>query len=93
MPRPPSTGMTAPVTNEAASPHRKATTAATSSAVPKRPMGMAAASRSLAGLGQRVGHGGGRSGPGSTTLTVTLRVATSRAIERVRPTRPALAAA
>ena len=32
-------------------------------------------------------------GPGSTTFTVTLRLATSRAIERLMPTSPAFAAA
>ena len=82
-------GTTAPVTYEAASLHRKATTAATSSGVPKRAMGVAAASRSRRASG-RASVMAVATGPGSTTLTVTLRVATSRAIERLRPTRPGL---
>ncbi len=42
MPRPPSTGMTAPVTYAASGPARKRTTPATSSGVANRPAGMAA---------------------------------------------------
>src|SRR5205085_11666628 len=92
MPRPPSTGTTAPVTYAAASEHRKAMTSATSSGVPNRPRGTCAASAprrssdSASVMAVVIG-------PGSTALQVIDRDATSRATDRVSPMRPALAEA
>ena len=58
MPRPPSTGMTAPVMYAASSEARKRTAAATSSGSAKRPAGMLGQVGLLALLGQRGGHVG-----------------------------------
>ena len=68
------------------------TRSATSSTVPSRPMGMA--------LRYSVRRSSGKYAvisvsitPGATTLTVICRDASSRAIDLVKPTMPALAAA
>ena len=65
---------------------------ATSSGVAKRPRGTASvrvASRS----GLRAKSMSVATGPGATTLAVIERLPNSRAIERARPTKPALEAA
>src|SRR3954451_20463851 len=92
IPRPPSTGSTAPVTYDASSVARKAMTAATSSGVAVRPRGTAARISSLrASLRSAVMSVSTK--PGATTLLVMPRLPSSRASEREKPTRPALLAA
>src|SRR5581483_9156210 len=92
MESPPSTGMAAPVIYPAASEHRKATVAPTSSGVPSRASGTRAARSAWRSSGSASSMAVAM-GPGATRLQVTLREASSRATDRVSPSRPALAAA
>src|SRR5205814_1589762 len=84
--------MAAPVIYPAASEHRKATVAPTSSGLPSRASGTSAA-RSARRSSGRASSMAVAMGPGATRLQVTLREASSRATDRVSPRRPALAAA
>src|SRR3974377_1145959 len=91
MPKPPSTGTTAPVTYPADGEHRKAMTDAHSCAVPKRPARTTAWICSLQASGMSSVMAV-TIGPGATTLQVMPRRASSRATLRVSPTRAAFAA-
>src|SRR2546428_709091 len=95
---PPSTARAAPVMAEASSEATKATRLATSRGVDRRPNGCTASTRrsASAGSGCIRNHSSTRRvrvHPGSTALTRMPAGAQSRARLRVRPTRPALAAA
>src|ERR1700759_1223780 len=98
--QPPSTPIAWPVTNDAASEARKAITAATSSGLPKRPIGIAFErsakpisrsspySRRLVLIAREV-----RIGPGQTAFPVIPIGARSKASDLVNPTIAALEAA
>src|SRR5262245_53632741 len=84
MARPPSTWNTAPVVNDASA-ARNATHAATSSARPTRPSGVARTTRAVSSA---VMSSGSITGPGATAFTRTCG-ASSRASALVSPMRPA----
>jgi hypothetical protein len=92
MPRPPSTGITAPVTYPASGPARKATAPATSSADAYRPSGTAPMICALRS-GDRTAVMSLSTNPGATRLAVMLREPSSRASDLASPTRPDLDAA
>src|SRR2546423_13356045 len=90
MPRPPSTGTTAPVTYAAALEQRKAMTSATSSGVPNRPRGTCDASASRRSS-DKAAVMAGVVGPGFTGVQGGGPGATSPAAGRGRPRRAGLA--
>src|ERR1043166_4422501 len=89
---PPFTPMISPVMNEASGEARKATAAATSSGLPKRPIGVICRTTSSEAAGTSAVMSVSMK-PGATALTVAPFLANSRASVLVRAMRPPLAAA
>src|SRR5690606_17209981 len=92
MPRPPSTGMTAPVTYPAPSEPSHVTAEATSSGLAYRPSGTCETISARRSSGRALVMSVSTK-PGATTLAVMPRDPSSRAIDRASPTSPALEAA